>query len=196
MNEALNRLPPAEVDARNQRLRRAHDISLKKEYLPKEQQALQTPYLNYMKVLTLLIGDSRPSPDDRGLTSNVLQLLNAELAPASLKMLLDTLMSLRAGRDLVHDLGAWPQDALEQVQAENRERILLGTGKPCVPPHTPHFMQHCMPQLCWVPWTSRWSTCCTGAGMSGQSLEAARSGPEPIATRSGQVKRIKLLQLH
>ena len=33
VNEALNRLPPAEVDARNQRLRRAHDISLKKEYL-------------------------------------------------------------------------------------------------------------------------------------------------------------------
>ena len=23
------------------------------------------------------------------------------------------------------------QDALEQVQAENRERLLLGTGKPC-----------------------------------------------------------------
>jgi len=43
-------LPPAEVDARNQRLRRAHDISLKKEYLPKEQQALQTPYLKYLEV--------------------------------------------------------------------------------------------------------------------------------------------------
>ncbi len=50
VNEALNRLPPAEVDARNQRLRRAHDISLKKEYLPKPQQALQTPYLFYLKV--------------------------------------------------------------------------------------------------------------------------------------------------
>ena len=50
-NEALKRVPPAEVDARNQRLRRAHDISLKKEYLPKEQQALQTPYLNYLEVL-------------------------------------------------------------------------------------------------------------------------------------------------
>ena len=52
VNEAMQRLPPAEVDARNQRLRRAHDISLKKEYLPKEQQALQTPYLNYLEVST------------------------------------------------------------------------------------------------------------------------------------------------
>ena len=51
VNEAMHRLPPAEVDARNQRLRRAHDISLKKEYLPKELQALQTPYLKYLEVL-------------------------------------------------------------------------------------------------------------------------------------------------
>ena len=57
MNEALHRLPPAEVDARNQRLRRAHDISLKKEYLPKEQQALQTPYLTYLQVPRLCNGD-------------------------------------------------------------------------------------------------------------------------------------------
>ena len=48
----MKRIPPAEVDARNQRLRRAHDISLKKEYLPKEQQALQTPYLKYLEVRT------------------------------------------------------------------------------------------------------------------------------------------------
>lgn len=50
VNEAMNRLPVEEVDARNQRLRRAHDCSLKKEYLPKDLQAVQTPYLNYMAV--------------------------------------------------------------------------------------------------------------------------------------------------
>jgi len=67
--EALRRLPREEVDARNQRLRRAHDISLKKEYMVKDQQALQTPYMNYL------------------------------------------------------------EDAIAQVEAENREKFLLGTGK-------------------------------------------------------------------
>jgi len=67
--EALRRLPREEVDARNQRLRRAHDISLKKEYMTKDQQALQTPYLYYL------------------------------------------------------------EDSIAQVEAENREKFLLGTGK-------------------------------------------------------------------
>eukprot|EP00208_Stichococcus_sp_RCC1054_P006150 CAMPEP_0206138480 /NCGR_PEP_ID=MMETSP1473-20131121/3352_1 /ASSEMBLY_ACC=CAM_ASM_001109 /TAXON_ID=1461547 /ORGANISM="Stichococcus sp, Strain RCC1054" /LENGTH=122 /DNA_ID=CAMNT_0053531925 /DNA_START=112 /DNA_END=480 /DNA_ORIENTATION=- len=49
INEALNRLPQEVVDARNQRLKRASDISLKKEYMSPEMQALQTPYASYLQ---------------------------------------------------------------------------------------------------------------------------------------------------
>lgn len=48
VKEALDRLPQAEVDARNQRLRRAHDLSLKHEELPKQLQELQTPLNLYL----------------------------------------------------------------------------------------------------------------------------------------------------
>lgn len=48
VKEALSRLPQAEVDARNQRLRRAHDLSLKHEDLPKQLQEVQTPYSFYI----------------------------------------------------------------------------------------------------------------------------------------------------
>lgn len=50
IDEALKRLPQEEVDARNQRLKRASDISLKKEYLAPHLQAQQTPYLSYVQV--------------------------------------------------------------------------------------------------------------------------------------------------
>ena len=50
MDEALKRLPQEEVDARNQRLKRASDVSLKKAYLPEELQAVQTPYKSYLGV--------------------------------------------------------------------------------------------------------------------------------------------------
>lgn len=49
IDEALKRLPQEEVDARNQRLKRASDISLKKEYLAPHLQAQQTPYLSYVQ---------------------------------------------------------------------------------------------------------------------------------------------------
>lgn len=49
VKEALDRLPQAEVDARNQRLRRAHDLSLKHEELPKQLQEVQTPFSWYLK---------------------------------------------------------------------------------------------------------------------------------------------------
>lgn len=48
-NEALRRLPTATVDARNQRLKRALDISLKHTELPKEVQAQQTPFAFYLQ---------------------------------------------------------------------------------------------------------------------------------------------------
>ena len=40
IKEALNRLPREVVDARNQRLKRAMDLSMKHEYLPKDLQVL------------------------------------------------------------------------------------------------------------------------------------------------------------
>ena len=50
VDEALKRLPQEEVDARNQRLKRAMDLSLKHVDLEKDMQAKQTPYLSYIRV--------------------------------------------------------------------------------------------------------------------------------------------------
>ncbi len=50
VNEALRRLPQEEQDLRLQRLKRAVDCSLKKQYLPKDVQAAQTPYNFYLDV--------------------------------------------------------------------------------------------------------------------------------------------------
>lgn len=41
VKEALNRLPREIVDARNQRLLRAMDLSMKHQYLPEDLQVLQ-----------------------------------------------------------------------------------------------------------------------------------------------------------
>ena len=49
VDEALNRLPQDVVDARNQRLKRAMDISVKHSELPKDLQEKQTPFAYYMK---------------------------------------------------------------------------------------------------------------------------------------------------
>ncbi|KAJ7958745.1 Cytochrome b-c1 complex subunit 7 [Quillaja saponaria] len=43
VKEALNRLPKEIVDARNQSLKRAMNLSIKHEYLPEDIQAMQTP---------------------------------------------------------------------------------------------------------------------------------------------------------
>jgi hypothetical protein len=50
VNEAMRRLPQEEQDLRMQRLKRAVDCSLKKQYLPKDVQAAQTPYNFYLDV--------------------------------------------------------------------------------------------------------------------------------------------------
>eukprot|EP00882_Tetradesmus_deserticola_P004531 GHRQ01004777.1.p1 GENE.GHRQ01004777.1~~GHRQ01004777.1.p1 ORF type:complete len:121 (+),score=52.64 GHRQ01004777.1:469-831(+) len=47
--EALRRLPDEEVVARNARLKRAMDLSLKGTFLPDELQALQTPFQHYIQ---------------------------------------------------------------------------------------------------------------------------------------------------
>ncbi len=51
IDEAIHRLPQDVVDARMQRLKRAVDCSLKKSYLSKEIQDMQTPYSWYLKVM-------------------------------------------------------------------------------------------------------------------------------------------------
>ncbi|XP_051134735.1 cytochrome b-c1 complex subunit 7 [Andrographis paniculata] len=55
VKEALNRLPREIVDARNQRLLRAMDISMKHEYLPENLQAMQTPFRNYLQDMLTLV---------------------------------------------------------------------------------------------------------------------------------------------
>ena len=53
IDEAIHRLPQDVVDARMQRLKRAVDCSLKKSYLSKDIQDMQTPYAWYLQVLFL-----------------------------------------------------------------------------------------------------------------------------------------------
>mmetsp|Transcript_7871 Transcript_7871/g.19376 ORF Transcript_7871/g.19376 Transcript_7871/m.19376 type:complete len:131 (+) Transcript_7871:85-477(+) len=50
VKEALNRLPQSEIDLRNQRIKRAIDISQKHTELPDEFKKLQTPFKHYLKV--------------------------------------------------------------------------------------------------------------------------------------------------
>lgn len=45
IKEALSRLPREIVDARNQRLKRAMDLSMKHDYLPDSLQVLPSPFL-------------------------------------------------------------------------------------------------------------------------------------------------------
>ncbi|KAJ7956635.1 Cytochrome b-c1 complex subunit 7 [Quillaja saponaria] len=55
IKEALNRLPREIVDARNQRLKRAMDLSMKHEYLPEDLQAMQTPFRYYLQDMLALV---------------------------------------------------------------------------------------------------------------------------------------------
>ncbi|XP_010432714.1 PREDICTED: cytochrome b-c1 complex subunit 7-1 [Camelina sativa] len=55
IKEAMNRLPREVVDARNQRLKRAMDLSMKHEYLPKDLQAMQTPFRGYLQDMLALV---------------------------------------------------------------------------------------------------------------------------------------------
>lgn len=112
IGEALKRIPQEEVDARNQRLKRASDISLKKEYLAPHLQAQQTPYLSYVQV---------------GCCSHAANNLEAD----SLDMR-RPLCDVASAKWFRYQLSCCTtlQDALDQVQAENAEKALLGTGAP------------------------------------------------------------------
>uniref|UniRef100_A0A2N9ISI5 Cytochrome b-c1 complex subunit 7 n=1 Tax=Fagus sylvatica TaxID=28930 RepID=A0A2N9ISI5_FAGSY len=55
VKEALNRLPREIIDARNQRLKRAMDLSMKHQYLPDNLQAMQTPFRSYLQHMLTLV---------------------------------------------------------------------------------------------------------------------------------------------
>ena len=66
IKEALARLPREVVDARNQRLKRAIDLSMKHEYLPDEMQAQQTPFRSYLKDMLYLVQREREEREALG----------------------------------------------------------------------------------------------------------------------------------
>ncbi|KAL0872755.1 hypothetical protein Bca101_022460 [Brassica carinata] len=66
IKEALNRLPREVVDARNQRLKRAMDLSMKHEYLPEDLQAVQTPFRSYLQEMLALVERERKEREALG----------------------------------------------------------------------------------------------------------------------------------
>ncbi|XP_057521335.1 cytochrome b-c1 complex subunit 7-2, mitochondrial-like [Amaranthus tricolor] len=66
IKEALNRLPREIVDARNQRLKRAIDLSMKHEYLPDDLQAMQTPFRSYIQDMLALVKREREEREALG----------------------------------------------------------------------------------------------------------------------------------
>ncbi|XP_051129588.1 cytochrome b-c1 complex subunit 7-like [Andrographis paniculata] len=66
VKEALNRLPREIVDARNQRLKRALDLSLKHKYLPEDLQAMQTPFRSYLQEMLALVKRERAEREALG----------------------------------------------------------------------------------------------------------------------------------
>ncbi|GMI89165.1 hypothetical protein like AT5G25450 [Hibiscus trionum] len=66
VKEALNRLPREIVDARNQRLKRALDLSLKHEYLPEDLQKMQTPFRSYLQDMLALVKKERAEREALG----------------------------------------------------------------------------------------------------------------------------------
>ncbi|KAG0496921.1 hypothetical protein HPP92_001536 [Vanilla planifolia] len=66
IKEALNRLPREVVDARNQRLKRAMDLSMKHEYLPEGMQKLQTPFRGYLRDMLALVKREREEREELG----------------------------------------------------------------------------------------------------------------------------------
>ncbi|KAL1193325.1 Cytochrome b-c1 complex subunit 7-1 [Cardamine amara subsp. amara] len=59
IKEAMNRLPREVVDARNQRLKRAMDLSMKHQYLTNDLQAMQTPFRGYLQEMLALVERER-----------------------------------------------------------------------------------------------------------------------------------------
>ncbi|KAK9101907.1 hypothetical protein Sjap_019161 [Stephania japonica] len=66
IKEALARLPREVVDARIQRLKRAHDLSMKHEYLSSDMQAMQTPFRYYLQDMLALVKRERAEREALG----------------------------------------------------------------------------------------------------------------------------------
>ncbi|CAM8960555.1 unnamed protein product [Rhodiola kirilowii] len=66
IREALSRLPRQVVDARNQRIKRAMDLSMKHQYLPEEMQAMQTPFRSYLQDMLTLVKRERAEREALG----------------------------------------------------------------------------------------------------------------------------------
>lgn len=66
IKEALDRLPREVVNARNQRLKRAIDLSMKHEYLPEDLQAMQTPFRSYIQDMLALVKREREEREALG----------------------------------------------------------------------------------------------------------------------------------
>ncbi|CAM8898021.1 unnamed protein product [Rhodiola kirilowii] len=66
IKESLNRLPRQVVDARNQRHKRAMDLSMKHQYLPEELQAMQTPFRSYLNDMLMLVKGERAEREALG----------------------------------------------------------------------------------------------------------------------------------
>ncbi|TYI39986.1 hypothetical protein ES332_A02G132900v1 [Gossypium tomentosum] len=66
IKEALNRLPREIVDVRNQRLKRAMDLSMKHEYLPENLQQMQTPFRSYLQDILALVKKERAEREALG----------------------------------------------------------------------------------------------------------------------------------
>ncbi|XP_042475158.1 cytochrome b-c1 complex subunit 7-2, mitochondrial-like [Macadamia integrifolia] len=59
IKEALARLPCEIVDARNARLKRPIDLSMKHEYLPEDMQAVQSPFRYYLQDMLAIVKKKR-----------------------------------------------------------------------------------------------------------------------------------------
>ncbi|KAI4337346.1 hypothetical protein L6164_015775 [Bauhinia variegata] len=66
VKESLNRLPREIVDARNQRLKRAMDLSMKHEYLPEDLQAMQTPFRSYLQDMLAVVKREKVEREELG----------------------------------------------------------------------------------------------------------------------------------
>ncbi|KAI5079533.1 hypothetical protein GOP47_0005012 [Adiantum capillus-veneris] len=66
VKEALARLPQSVVDARNQRIKRAMDLSMKHSHLPKELQEKQTPLEPYLQDMLSLVKAERKERETLG----------------------------------------------------------------------------------------------------------------------------------
>jgi hypothetical protein len=143
VEEALKRMPQDVVDARNQRLKRAQDISMKHTELPKDMQQLQTPLNFYLRdtlearavqVVLAVSQQSRwqqlhcclPNRVQTGVCGSGQQ---PGAGVQGLLELLSCLLPCRLCKAAAHVTSFPLPAALQLVKLENDERLALGTGK-------------------------------------------------------------------